>query len=1008
MIFVQLFRCNAVPARYLLGAALFLLFTGSVGAQADIVALARQAPLDEDYMIAIDEWGWEQYYTQRWDSIALVFQIAEQRSRPGVPDDSLQYHINLLSRIRIGQARAERGDLHAGVAQMEAALREGETYFGPILNWSFYHVALALIYEKAGNLNKAVLGHQQASRIIAGAVRAGEANYFLLGNKESNLGRIYSVCNRLPEALVHYQRAIEAHYQAGQPGLVRVGGSYIEKAVTHAKLGQFAAAFAELAQLDNLAPQYRTDWLALAARAEVEDLRGNESAALAAYRRAVGYGRSYIQPLHPFPSHRPRAFLTVRRSFAEFLIRTERLAEAWEVLEEADRIGTDYMPGDDEYHGPIRRLQAEIFYLRGDYTAALEITEQLVAKQTGVPGYRWRDVIDRDSKNHSPYLAAVLDLQAQCLFRLYQKGRAGVPRQLILENCAEGQAIIEAILLSHAAEFKYSQLLEDYRALYDLPVRLAHERWMQAGDEAAQNELFQAIERAKSYDLSVDIRLRWEATETGGALRQLIGEKQALLAQLRQLERRLIDEFSQMDSRRQETKLQLSLRNLQWELDRIEATIRQDYPRYAELQDQTKQSCRLAELQAVLRPQEVVLNYYVGDSLLTVLAVGKKKTTVAVYAAAELTEAVEHFRTLVSTPDRAAFNSGPDTEWRALSYALYDQLVGRLVEDLNASALVASPHGPLHYLPWPALLTDSDSGGTDWRGQPYLLHRYPWSTELSATTLWLQRRLPWVQENDLYLGIAPSYSGTATPAGSGFRSQAMESIFPGYFRQAGGELRYNTEEIAAVQDQFVKKEVLLGPAAEEAAFKIWAPRARYIHLAAHGFANTTHPSYSHLALVPGEAAEDGLVFTDEIYNTPLRADLVVLSACGTGDGGYRRGSGVQSLARAFRAAGSREVLMSLWPIEDRTTFQVITEFFRVLPEHSSATALQQAIQYHLATAKSEAFTHPYYWAGFSLQGPGPIAGSDPPAWIRYGWLMGGGMVVLLGWYSFHRRRWGSR
>jgi CHAT domain-containing protein len=268
--------------------------------------------------------------------------------------------------------------------------------------------------------------------------------------------------------------------------------------------------------------------------------------------------------------------------------------------------------------------------------------------------------------------------------------------------------------------------------------------------------------------------------------------------------------------------------------------------------------------------------------------------------------------------------------------------------------------------------------------------------------LWLQRNQPYETPNDLYLGMAPSYPEAAPVAVNEFRSRALESVFPGYFRQVGSSLRYNVNEIEAAKKYFNEHRVFLGAQAGEDTFKTWAPRARYIHLAAHGFANTTHPSYSHLALVPGVSSEDGLVFTDEIYNMSLQADLVVLSACGTGDGKYQRGSGVQSLARAFRAAGSREVLMSLWPIEDLTTYELITDFFRVLPKSNTATALQRSIRDHLATVKQEALTHPYYWAGFSVQGTDPLPGSGT-SWRReVVWALSGVLLLLLGWYG--RRR----
>ena len=65
----------------------------------------------------------------------------------------------------------------------------------------------------------------------------------------------------------------------------------------------------------------------------------------------------------------------------------------------------------------------------------------------------------------------------------------------------------------------------------------------------------------------------------------------------------------------------------------------------------------------------------------------------------------------------------------------------------------------------------------------------------------------------------------------------------------------------------------------------------------------------------------------EIARTGLRADVVVLSGCATGDGGELRGEGVLGLTYGFLANGSRSVVASLWPIEDASTARFMSEFY---------------------------------------------------------------------------------
>ena len=71
------------------------------------------------------------------------------------------------------------------------------------------------------------------------------------------------------------------------------------------------------------------------------------------------------------------------------------------------------------------------------------------------------------------------------------------------------------------------------------------------------------------------------------------------------------------------------------------------------------------------------------------------------------------------------------------------------------------------------------------------------------------------------------------------------------------------------------------------------------------------------AILPG--VNDGFLRLDEVTRLRLNADLVVLSACRTGQGRLYSGEGVTGLARAFLYAGSRGVVSSLWSVDDRET-----------------------------------------------------------------------------------------
>ena len=76
------------------------------------------------------------------------------------------------------------------------------------------------------------------------------------------------------------------------------------------------------------------------------------------------------------------------------------------------------------------------------------------------------------------------------------------------------------------------------------------------------------------------------------------------------------------------------------------------------------------------------------------------------------------------------------------------------------------------------------------------------------------------------------------------------------------------------------------------------------------------------------SANDGILTAEEVGGLNLKGTwLVVLSACDTGSGEIRAGEGVLGLRRGFIQAGAQNLLMTLWPISDETTVQVMFDFY---------------------------------------------------------------------------------
>jgi CHAT domain-containing protein/transcription antitermination factor NusG len=108
--------------------------------------------------------------------------------------------------------------------------------------------------------------------------------------------------------------------------------------------------------------------------------------------------------------------------------------------------------------------------------------------------------------------------------------------------------------------------------------------------------------------------------------------------------------------------------------------------------------------------------------------------------------------------------------------------------------------------------------------------------------------------------------------------------------------------------------------------------------------------------------DDGILTASEISNLDLSAcQLVVLSACETGLGEIQGSEGVFGLQRAFKMAGVKNIIMSLWKVPDAQTAELFDIFYS---ECFSGKNIHEAFQ--SAQSKMKAKYSPYYWAGFVL------------------------------------------
>jgi len=109
--------------------------------------------------------------------------------------------------------------------------------------------------------------------------------------------------------------------------------------------------------------------------------------------------------------------------------------------------------------------------------------------------------------------------------------------------------------------------------------------------------------------------------------------------------------------------------------------------------------------------------------------------------------------------------------------------------------------------------------------------------------------------------------------------------------------------------------------------------------------------------------DNGILSSYEVANLNLtRSELVVLSACETGLGEIKNGEGVYGLRRAFQIAGAKNLIMSLWKVNDEATQHLFVSFYRFLVNGKDADSALKEAQLELI----KDYPNPYYWGSFIL------------------------------------------
>lgn len=537
--------------------------------------------------------------------------------------------------------------------------------------------------------------------------------------------------------------------------------------------------------------------------------------------------------------------------------------------------------------------------------------------------------------------------------------------------------LLEKIRIGYKSE-EYKLLFgEKYHEIYDQAIQTTLKLYQITGNNIYKEKAFGFSEKSKAAVLT-EALLESDAREFAGITADLLEEEKNLKEELLAVETSLENRFLDIDSRQTPQFKELETRYFQLseQYHRLIELFERDYPRYFNLKYQLSTSST-ADIQKALALDTALVEYFVGQEFLNIFVVTADDSEVFTIPLEPLfQQKVESFYNSIKKIEEQTFLT--------LGNWLYQRLINPVRDMIQRKKrLIIIPHTVLYYIPFETLLQHPQTQSSDFSSLDYLIRDYAISYHYSAK-LWLYR------DQELALSREKSFVGFAPI----FSDRAQEGyVLNTYSPEELPKLRASAEKRALVINKDTFPELLATekelkhiinmfktrskPAsgyfhqqATEEAFKSLAQKNySYVHIATHSLQNKKNPRYSGLIFSPPQnhpALEDGILYSRETYNMSLNAQLVVLGSCESGIGKLFKGEGMIALHRGFFYSGVRNIVFSLWKIEDKATSRLMIEFYRnILADATFPDAIRQA---KLMLIQNPFTAFPKYWSGFILLG----------------------------------------
>ncbi|MCB2156429.1 CHAT domain-containing protein [bacterium] len=500
------------------------------------------------------------------------------------------------------------------------------------------------------------------------------------------------------------------------------------------------------------------------------------------------------------------------------------------------------------------------------------------------------------------------EMEWRALYGLAVLDRRAGNLQSTRENLAAAISVVEGLRARIKVEEFQDGFLLDKQQLYDEMIALLL-------DQGEVREAFNYSERSRGrnfIDLLGNRRIDFASAEDRDAMQR----DRRLRLQVESLQRRL---SSAPEDQRDELRAELD--EAKQEYSNFLVEIRASNPQLSTFVE--VQPVDVAEIQSLLDPDTRLVVYHVLPEELVAWVIGPASFNVVRTPVSrdELAVRIEGLR------DRLQEFAPVDGELATLSAWLMTPIAG-LIEPAARVGIV--PHRELHLLPFAAIRLD---------GTPLIEHVSLFHAPSASVLRYTFGRRGQIAGNLRVLAVG-------NPR----------------FERAEMNLPFAEKEVERISWTFPDAEVVKGEEATESWVVDHIGDYGIIHLATHGQYDPKLPLLSGIQLATDQHT-DGELTAREVFGLSLRADLVALSACQTGLGRISSGDEVVGLNRAFVYAGTRQILSSLWRVDDVSTAVMVKHFYRNVRTMNRAEALRNA-QLEVRTR----YPHPAHWSGLFLTG----------------------------------------